>query len=195
MTMRKLQLFVFLIVLSCSGREDSKARSSDNSIGSTSEEEMVFNGPCVFEKKQQQNNTFPFNKSDKIKLVSYYTRRDSYSDIDLINKGKFLVDDIQQQVTLNNDQRDSLFSILYNFKSVPVGLDTLQADCYNPRHAIVFYEGEAAIAFFEICFECGGTKQSKMVDFGQFCPEKQCMLQNFFKANKADFGLIEEMCE
>jgi hypothetical protein len=193
--MRNLIVLVLLIGVGCSKKDNSKEVSLENATDSTSEEEMVFNGPCIFEKSQRPQDTFPFNKSDKIQLVSYHTRRDSYSDRDLINNGKFSVDNIQQEMTLNSDQRDSLFSILYNFKPVPAGLDTLQADCYNPRHAIVFYDKKEAIAFFEICFECGGSKQSLGVDFGQFCPEKQCMLQKFFKANKTDFGLIDEICE
>jgi hypothetical protein len=193
--MRNLILLIFLIGLGCSKTGKSKDVLADIGIDSTAEEEMVYNGPCVFEKSQKLQDIYPFNKSDKIQLVSYDTRRDSYGERDLIDNGKFSVKDIQQEVTLNSEQCDSLFSILYNFRSVPSGADTLQADCYQPRHSIVFYEKKEAIAFFEVCFACGGSKQSLGVDFGQFCPEKQCMLQKFFKENKADFGLIDEICE
>lgn len=193
--MKNLVIATLLIAFGCSGGDKSKEPSSDQNLIDSTSEELVFNGPCVFEKRAKQQSPFPFNNSDKIELVAYEPRRDAYSNRDLIDKGVFSVNDIRQRVTLNNTQRDSLFSILYNFKPVPVGLDTMQADCYNPKHSIVFYEKSAAIAFFEICFECGGSKQSLGVDFGQFCPEKMCMLQNFFKSNKVGVGIIDELCQ
>lgn len=195
--MRNIVTILFLTIISCSTKDKPATQlvADTTQMKPTTEEETVFNGPCVFEKKGEMKNTFPFNASDKVELVSYECRKDSYSDDNLISGDKFTVDNIKQRVSLGKSQRDSIFSILYNYKPSPVGLDTLQADCYNPRHSIVFYEKSKAIAFFEICFECGGTRQSKGVDFGQFCPEKMCMLQTFFKTNGADFGVIDELCE
>jgi hypothetical protein len=195
--MRNLVTILCLTILSCSTKDKAATQISADTteIDLTTQDETVFNGPCVFEKTGEINNTFPFNASDKVELVSYECRRDSYSNDNLIFNEQFSVVNIKQRVSLGKSQQDSVFSILYNYKPLPVGLDTLQADCYNPRHSIVFYEKSKAIAFFEICFECGGTRQSKGVDFGQFCPEKMCMLQTFFKTNGADFGVIDEMCE
>jgi|GEM_PF-966623 len=195
--MRNLIAIFLLTIISCSTKDKAATHLSTdtNQTELASEDGAVFNGPCVFEKKDEMKNTFPFNVSDKVELVSYQCRRDSYSNDNLISNDKFSVANIKQRVSLGKSQRDSVFSLLYNYKPLPVGLDTLQADCYNPRHSIVFYEKSKAIAFFEICFECGGTRQSKGVDFGQFCPEKMCMLQTFFKTSGADFGVIDEMCE
>jgi len=36
---------------------------------------------------------------------------------------------------------------------------------------------------------------TKGVDFGQFCDEKWCTLQKFFKANGADYGILDKICE
>jgi hypothetical protein len=195
--MRTLITIIFLSMLGCSSKDKTDAQVSADTIQSESEneEDAVFNGPCVFERVGELANTFPFNRCDRVELVSYECRKDSYSNDNLIRNDKFMVADIAQRVSLGQSQRDSIFSILNNYRPSPVGLDTLEADCYNPRHSIVFYEKTKAIAFFEICFECGGTRQSPGADFGHFCPEKACMLQNFFKSNGADLGIIDELCE
>lgn len=194
--MRTLTTILFLTMLSCSPKDKAETDGSADTIQiESTTDETVFNGPCVFERNEEMKLTFPFSTSDKVELVSYECRKDSYSNDNLISGDKFTVDNIKQRVTLDRSKRDSVYSILYNFRPSPVGQDTLQADCYNPRHSIVFYEKSKAVAFFEICFECGGTRQSPNVDFGQFCPEKMCILQNFFKTNGADFGIIDEMCE
>jgi hypothetical protein len=194
--MRTLIAIFFLFIFSCSTKDKTTTQISADTleVESTIEEE-VFNGPCVFQRTGQMQSKFPFDKSDKVELVSYECRKVSDDNDNLIRNEKFTVDNIKQRVSLGQSQRDSVFSILYNLRPSPAGLDTLQADCYNPRHSIVFYQNTKAIAFFEICFECGGTRQSPGVDFGQFCPEKMCLLQKFFKANGASLGIIDELCE
>lgn len=193
--MRFLIVTLIFAIAGCSTKNKTKKQVNTLGIDPTSDEGMIFAGSCVFEITQKQENTYPFDKSDKIEIVSYNTRRDIFSSRDLIDNGKFAVDDIQQRMTLGKNQRDSIFSILFNLRPSPTGIDTLQADCYYPRHSIVFYEKTRAIAFFEVCLECGGTRQSSGVYFGQMCPEKLCILQKFFKSNGADFGIIAELCE
>lgn len=155
---------------------------------------------CAYAKTYKKpENIYPFDRSDKIELVSYDTRRDSYSNDELIQDGKFTLSKsaltkIEQRIRLDKTQSDSLFSILYNYKKIRHGNFESVADCYNPRHSIVFYQNGRAIAFLEICFTCNGTRQTKDVDFGEFCDEKWCVLQKFFEANKADYALFDEMC-
>ena len=189
-------MILLIVVIGCAEKDKSKEISNMTAeMDAAKKTHVVFNGPCVYRKTDSSDHPFnAFVISDRVELVSYDTRIDSNNG-DLINRWKFNVDNIRQRVTLNRFQRDSLFSLLYNYSPSPAGIDTLQADCYSPRHAIVFYEKEAATAFLELCFECGGRKFSSNADFGQFCPEKMCMLQNFFKANKVDFGIINEMCQ
>lgn len=180
-------------MFSCSTKDAQKDSASAITDSTTIE---VYSGPCKFEKGRIPKDKFPVSSTDKIELVSYSSRPNSYTDTSLIVDGKFKVEYIKQRVTLDKAQTDSLLSILYNVKPFPIGIDTTGlADCYNPRHSILFNKGNKTIAFLEVCFECGGTRQSKGVDFGQFCSEKMCMLQRFFKANKADFGIIDEICE
>jgi hypothetical protein len=113
---------------------------------------------------------------------------------ELIKGGKFIVPKIHQRVILNKVQSDSIFSILVNVKShVLVDSLSVGADCYNPQHSIVFYKNDLAVAFFEICFSCHGMRKSKGIEFGIFCFEKFCILERFFIANKADYGInLEE---
>lgn len=197
--MRNLIFITLIIICGCSTRQAKEEKTFDTLAADTvNEQEIVFGGPCKYTRGQVPKSKFPLDVTDKIVLVSYQSRVVTMEKgNDLIAGGTFKVDNIKQRVTLNKNQADSLLSILYNFNSFPAGVDTsmVQADCYNPRHSIVFYKRNEAIAFLEICFECGGTVQTKGVDFGEFCPEKRCMLQNFFKANKAGFGIIDEMCE
>lgn len=138
--------------------------------------------------------TTPFGKADKIEIVSYTnTRRSQGYEEELINDGEFIVTALKQRATLTPAGKDSLFYILYNLKSR--NEDSTTADCYSPNHSIIFYKDTKAIAFLELCFMCSGSRQSKNIDFGEMCDEKWCILQHFFKSNKVDYALIDEMCE
>jgi len=151
---------------------------------------------CIYNKTEKKpESTIPFDKSDKVELVSYSARRDGYSNDELIQDGKFTVKEIKQRIKLNKMQIDSLFSILYNSKKIRQGNNESVADCYNPRHSVVFYQNGRGTAFLEVCFECCGKRTTKGLDFGEFCDEKWCTLQRFFEVNKADYGLHIEMCE
>jgi hypothetical protein len=160
------------------------------------ERDYIAGQACVYQTSNRQpKSTFPFDKSDKIELVSYDHRLDSYSNDELIKDGKFTVKNILQRETIRGSQRDSLFAILYNYKRIVDENDNFGSDCYDPHNSVLFYEKGKVIAFYEVCFFCRDTRQTKGVDFGQFCEEKNCMLQSFFKANKVDKGTYDEMCE
>jgi hypothetical protein len=192
-------IIVVILIFSCRKKETAKPDSFDQSEVDALEadERKYFAGQaCVYVKSDRQpKNTFPFDKSDKVELVSYDLRLDSHSNDELIKDGKFTVNSILQRETLGNSERDSLFSILYNYKRKVEENGQFGADCYDPHNSILFYEKGRVIAFYEICFFCGDTRQTKGVDFGQFCDEKNCILQSFFKANKVDKGVIDEMCQ
>ncbi len=195
--MRYIIIVLILLNFSCQTKETVNQTISTPDIVSVEEDEYDEGetGCTYIQTGQKPANTHPFDKSDKVELVSYGTRRDSYRNDELIRSGKFTVPEIQQRVRLNKTQRDSLFSILFKLKKIRKGNVESIADCYNPRHSIVFYQGGQAIAFLEVCFECNGTRQTKELYLGEFCDEKWCILQQFFKVNGADFGLINEICD
>lgn len=150
---------------------------------------------CTFHKTDKTPaNTSPFNRSNKIELVSYQDRHDDYAKDKLIQDGKFVVLNIEQRTILNAMQSDSLFSILFNLKKVRQGNVESIYFCYNPHHSIVFYQDDRAIAYLEVCFECF-TAKGMGVNSGEFCDEKWCRLQGFFKDNKIDYALNDKLCQ
>jgi hypothetical protein len=154
---------------------------------------------CVYAKTTKKlSETFPFNVADKIEVVSYTCRtcaKDYHDSDSLIVDNKFIVKNTQDKVTLTKSQIDSLFSILYNYKMKRKGNFVYEAACYMPRHSIVFYKNQKPISFLEICFECFNYRQTKNVDFGEFCDAKYCDLYKFFKSIGIKNGLIDEYCE
>jgi len=198
--MKSLKYIVFVVfcfVFGCQTNETTNQnRNQPDTIFNYAYAEDDGGTRCAFKRTEKKpESTFPFNKSDKIELVSYGAKLNLHSDNELIRDGKFMVKEIKQRVTLNKAQTDSLFSILYNFEKIKKGSEEPLADCYNPRHCIVFYQDGRAISFLEICFDCRKRRMPENLDFGESCDEKWCLLQNFFKVNKADFGLIEEICQ
>jgi hypothetical protein len=139
---------------------------------------------CKFEKtKKTKDTTFPFNEADKIVVYSYEPRESAQTHDTLIVNGKFMVKGIQEKIVLNAAQIDSLFSILYNHKITYYDRDGYahgQCGYYNPHHAIVFFNKGKAIAYLEICFECGDYAHSRQVDFGEFCSEKYGQFECYF---------------
>jgi len=193
--------FLFLFI-ACRQKENTAAPAIVQSEQAYADsvmkvDEVYFEGQaCMYQKSDKQiSTTYPFDKSDKIELVSYEDRKDNHSNDDLIKDGKFVVPNILERKTLGRIQKDSLFAIFFNHKKMIKNSDEVRADCYDPHHSILFYEKGQLIAFYQICFMCGGTKQTKGIDFGEFCNEKLCMLQKFFKWNEVNEKIIDEMCD
>lgn len=147
---------------------------------------------CIYKKDTTlKSNKFPFNISDKIKVISYkdynvvaVTEKSSeiYVPDSVIENGKVVVPNIYETITLNSQQIDSLYSILFNYKTKREGNVTTAMSCYVPRHSIIFYKKNKPIAFIEICFECEKIKKSNVIPYYfDFCSDKWCMLQNYFK--------------
>lgn len=152
-------------------------------------------GRCIYRKYDKKSNvTYPFNKADKIEIVYYPFREDSYTNNELIKDNQFTVKNIKERIILNANQKEELFSILYDYttKSEKFYVDSTPADCYNPRHSIIFYSGDKVISYLEVCLECGGYKANS--GFGNFCSDKYCMLQHYFKSSGIKNGIIDEMC-
>ena len=55
------------------------------------------------------------------------------------------------------------------------------ADCYNPRHLILFYKQNKIVDFYEFCAECGGSRQSKNIIFPELCTGKGDRIIEIFK--------------
>lgn len=213
----KKNLFVFLIIIlmGCSNKSSNQNENlpKTNEVKEADEKEVENNKTnsdedfgemeCVYIKANMtRKSVYPFNKATKIEVFSCEPfigegskwRINSSS----INSGVFELEQYYEKISLSQLQTDSLFSILYNYQPKRLGNTFGVADCYNPRHSIVFYEGDKAIAFIELCLECSKTKTSKgyVLNGDFFCNGQWCHLYRFFKyiGLKKGFDVTDAMC-
>jgi hypothetical protein len=133
---------------------------------------------------KKDNKTAEFlNKYDKIRLISYNTHRDVYSSKYEL---KIADDTIQipnikyvDNIVLNENFSRKIAEVLLSTEN-----ECVLADCYNPRHIILFYKADKIIAFYEFCAECGGSTQSKSIKFPELCTDKGDRLIEIFKELK-----------
>ena len=64
--------------------------------------------------------------------------------------------DISQQRALNSDQVEQLLNLL----TIPHSYGGITAACFDPRMAIVFYQGTAAKLVIDICLDCNFLRSS-----------------------------------
>lgn len=83
---------------------------------------------------------------------------------------------IKERLILNNEQRESLFTLL---KTDSCKFDG-GAICYDPAHAILFFDADDhPFGYIELCFTC--TNYQTSGDFQlDFCYEKSEALKNLF---------------
>ena len=147
---------------------------------------------------EQRNLFYPFNVSNRIKLVSFAEKADkngfAYSNGRLpLKRKKLIYSDLLEIKTLDESQVDSLTDILYNNVYRGDIFTLTQTGRYNPKNAIIFTnENGAMIAFIEICFECQGYRtSSKKVITGDFCNQKYELLKAFFQKTGIEFGITK----
>ncbi|AFM05214.1 hypothetical protein Fleli_2861 [Bernardetia litoralis DSM 6794] len=99
-----------------------------------------------------------FDQYDKIEIL-FYPKSKRAMGIpgtvcgNLLKNGEFVVDSIQTRVTLSKPQKEELVKFLTS----PNKSKLEAADCYWPKHAILFYKSEKVDSFLEICFECNNS--------------------------------------
>ncbi|WP_183572572.1 hypothetical protein HDF18_05025 [Mucilaginibacter sp. X5P1] len=150
---------------------------------------------CSFTNKYstaQRLSFYPFNKAKNVILISFKEDQG-------IPVKKQVVDEKQvlEQITLTQESKDSLTSILYNVGFTPVKratqLPSGEASCYEPRNGILFVnEASKAFEYIEICFACERkTKSSDRINDGQYCSTKYDLLRRFFLNNGIKYGTGE----
>lgn len=124
------------------------------------------------------------NKYDEIKLISYnshrkYALRDNptieIKNDKVIIKGVKIVDN----VILNNKYSKKIFNVLFSTKK-----ECSVADCYNPRHILLFIKAKKIVGYYEFCAECGRGKMSKNINIQSICREHGDDLIKIFKEMK-----------
>lgn len=155
----KVSSFKFLIVLVCS---------------------ILLNSCSKLNNEQLES----FNKYDKVRLLSYSEHRKEFEKSDII---KLINDSINipkveiiDNVVLNNIERDKILKVLSS-KDIE---NCSYADCYQPRHILLFYKKNKIIDFYEFCCACGGSRQSRGVKIPDICTQQGDELINIFKEMK-----------
>ncbi|WP_396176663.1 hypothetical protein [Flavobacterium sp.] len=114
----------------------------------------------VFSCQKEKSEVFlKLEQYSKVRLLSYNHSRNSYSDKnEILIKDNFItisgvsfVDDVD----LNTEFKNKIFNVLDS--KLEYGTS---ADCYNPRHILLFYKKDKLVDFYEFCAECGGSYQS-----------------------------------
>jgi Domain of unknown function (DUF4375) len=146
---------------------------------------------CLFSNKYnkaQRLSFYPFNKAKSVKLISFKMGQ----NIPVKNRS-IIKKQIIEQLTLDNEQIDSLTSLFYNVNFTPVKNikpHSLGPNCYEPRNGILFLNSKGkVIAYLEICFGCERTiKSSKIVRDGEYCSTKYNLLRSFFSTAGIKYG-------
>lgn len=125
------------------------------------------------------------NKYDEIRLISYNSHRKyALRDNPTINikNDKIKIKDviIIDNVLLNKKYSKKIFNVLLSQKK-----ECSVADCYNPRHVLLFYRAKKLVGYFEFCASCGGSRKSKNININSsFCSEHGNDLIKIFKEMK-----------
>ncbi|WP_445432837.1 hypothetical protein [Chryseobacterium indoltheticum] len=148
---------------------------------------------------------FPFNKTSKVKLISYnldfkkepiYTppspnESTSTKNENLRKSPRKLFEILSdknltrayQQKSLNLSEIQELTNIIFNeCDKYSTGIIN-SAGCYFPRNTILFYDEEDNIfAYFEICFQCNGfeSEPKELFKEDMRCESIYEKLENFF---------------
>lgn len=95
---------------------------------------------------------------------------------------------IKEEIILNSAQRDSLLRLLQLNMCEIDGV----AICYNPRHAILFYDSsDQPFSYVEICFEC--TNYRTYGNFAlDFCYEKSQAIRSLFQSIGIEYFEVGE---
>ena len=180
----KKQLAYFL-ACACLFWGSACSLSSTNETTVSSEDDEHNRLRCIFkrDKNKRLDNTNPFDKATKIEAITFdFDERDRTSgSIARIENGKLILNKIRYRETLNTEKKQALFETLFGL----TGKDNAPSKCYNPIHILVFYEGEQAISFLEICFKCG-SRYTYNANFTGFCSEKWEKLKTFFPTPKKE---------
>ena len=125
--------------------------------------------------RKEIQSTYPFSEATKIEILSYPDRlswdttpsKGGFTLNELVARGELVVnpDSIKERITLDKTQSESIFELLINSTCE----DSSSAACFEPRHALIFYNGKKVIAYLELCFSCHSYETSGNFEVNHFC--------------------------
>lgn len=163
--MKKILFLLIVFVLICCKKEKEEKVNNIEVVNSLSR---------IIKKRD-----FPLENFSKIELVSYYNRM-VWDTIKINGKHPFnkkLVDNyrltfdslmIQERVTLNKIQEKELLNLML---SDTCSTGETPADCYKPRHMILFRDHKnRIIGYSEFCIACAAGRNSEnLEEFQKYC--------------------------
>jgi hypothetical protein len=154
---------------------------------------------CVNERSytpEQIKSMSLFADAAQVKLVSYFkikTVNNTDEILSLITEnGKFEPAKWQEEITLNEAQKQALGNILFNYgnKVVPYRRD--QPECFMPNNAILFLDKFGNVSsVIELSFACETmVSMPNRLGTGTWCSEKFDVMRKFFEdAGMKFFGM------
>jgi len=163
----------------------------------------VYTVPCVKKTRfsfASRIKHYPFNLSAQVQLISFdgLVQLSDSGEFSFFSSDPALLDGtrispvgLKETSTLTFKQIDGLTDILYNYGFAGKPKVALIHDCYDPRNAILFRDSNGkVIAFIEICFLCGSTRESSnKISLGEMCEQKLDMLKALFKQVGIKYGI------
>jgi hypothetical protein len=142
----------------------------------------------------------PFKSAKKIEIVSFPFNCLDPDTISLkeeciynlpLQNGELDMRFIKEKIKLDSSSILSLMNILFNVGYAGTPRTIQEIKCYNPRHAVLFYDSQESIKpsiYYEICFECQHfyvlENKERMYDkykLGEFCDGKYKLLEDLFR--------------
>ncbi|MCU0350426.1 MAG: hypothetical protein MUF43_06280 [Flavobacterium sp.] len=159
MDIKKIYLILLIGLFSCNKEE----KKSINKIETKKTEVLEFE--IVKPAELEKNVDDFFSNVSKIEIFAYLDRNKwdksdnpDYRNPNYIKNNKIEIKDkyLRNRIVLSNSQIKELQA---GFKK---GYYDIAAACYDPRHAIIFYDkNDVIIGNIEICFECNNVSSSK----------------------------------
>lgn len=125
---------------------------------------------------------------DSIRLISYSTAR-VYENKLIINDSSVTISGVKfiDDLFLRPDQKNEIIDIIQTHTSN----ECMNADCYDPRHLLLFYKDKKIIGHYEICVSCGASMKSENIDLVPLCNETANNLIKMFERLKLKNNGIE----
>lgn len=124
---------------------------------------FIFNS-CNIKIKKEINSTF--EKVKRIEILAYedrnqWTKEDNpdFLKLNYIQNGKLEINKkyLRNRISLNKEQIEILKNKLRKCET-----ENWAAACYDPRHAILFYDkNDKIFGYIEMCFDCNGRRSSE----------------------------------
>ncbi|NDI98800.1 hypothetical protein GWA97_06900 [Flavobacterium sp. LaA7.5] len=105
---------------------------------------------------------------------------DEEPDSRIVENGKIRIDTgyIKERVVLEEVLTEKLYSYLFIEECPMINIE--RSLCYEPRHAVIFYnEEDKAYGYIEVCLECGISE----ADFlhNEICDDRVADLEQIFR--------------